>query len=509
MHTIWHSLAWKEWHEHKWKLAAMTAILCGVLAVIVVSAERDAIGVCFALLMYAALPLAVFLGASEAADERGRRTLPLLESLPVATWKHACWKLTFGVATCVVPIGISIAFAIAVCVMASTQQSEIWRDLRRLLDEFPPIVDFGNPLANWGVSSGLLAAVASVSVFLWSAAAGVRGKDQARAGVMALAVIAAWWTVVGFTAANLDPDWLRGHGSVLAAIVMGISPAGLLLVLAVVVNGEPFPIPVAIAAGSVFHIALAVWFITRYGQSAETDRYSRRTSVDRRWEIVSIGLPRRHPLTAIAWKQFRESAPIALAGLAGIAAFFAANVLTSYEFYAEHESRYVGLLESITLVIGFMVATAVGIGVFDRDLGPKINEFWRSRPIHPDLWFWTKYLTGLGVLFVVLYLPLLAGGGTLAGPFVSIGADERQMLYFHVAIYAAALAGICLVRQPIYAAILGIATILAGTGVVYYLVRPGEERLEVTLLAIEMGMAVTATLTAWLAVRYDWGRKNG
>ena len=30
MNTIWYSLAWKEWHEHKWKLAAIVATLWGV-----------------------------------------------------------------------------------------------------------------------------------------------------------------------------------------------------------------------------------------------------------------------------------------------------------------------------------------------------------------------------------------------------------------------------------------------------------------------------------------------
>ena len=37
MRTIWHSLAWKEWHEHKWKLAALTAVLCGVNALLLLN----------------------------------------------------------------------------------------------------------------------------------------------------------------------------------------------------------------------------------------------------------------------------------------------------------------------------------------------------------------------------------------------------------------------------------------------------------------------------------------
>ena len=45
MNSIFYSLAWKEWHEHKWKLAAITAILCGIAALILdLVAKQDAIG---------------------------------------------------------------------------------------------------------------------------------------------------------------------------------------------------------------------------------------------------------------------------------------------------------------------------------------------------------------------------------------------------------------------------------------------------------------------------------
>ena len=34
MRTIWFNLAWKEWHEHKWKLAALIATMWSVTALI-------------------------------------------------------------------------------------------------------------------------------------------------------------------------------------------------------------------------------------------------------------------------------------------------------------------------------------------------------------------------------------------------------------------------------------------------------------------------------------------
>ena len=68
MRTIWHSLAWKEWHEHKWKLVAITAVLWGVGALIWV-AGRSAMrsrGSCVLVTM-CMVPLAVFVGLGAAA----------------------------------------------------------------------------------------------------------------------------------------------------------------------------------------------------------------------------------------------------------------------------------------------------------------------------------------------------------------------------------------------------------------------------------------------------------
>ena len=73
-------------------------------------------------------------------------------------------------------------------------------------------------------------------------------------------------------------------------------------------------------------------------------------------------------------------------------------------YYDNDASYTVDLLVTITAMIGLLVALIVGIGMFDQDLGPRLNDFWRSRPIHPDLWFWTKYLAGLSILGLALVL---------------------------------------------------------------------------------------------------------
>ena len=99
MRTIWHSLAWKEWHEHKWKLASITAILWGVAALVLWfgdMARHVRAGDCIGDRM-CIIPLSVFVGLGAAANERSRNTLPFLQALPVPMWRAAIAKLVFRV----------------------------------------------------------------------------------------------------------------------------------------------------------------------------------------------------------------------------------------------------------------------------------------------------------------------------------------------------------------------------------------------------------------------------
>src|SRR5262245_44058669 len=103
MRTTWQALAWKEWHEHKWKLVATATIIVTLTAVSCLFV-KDAAASLPVLLTYSIVPLAVFIGAGDAAGVRGRNTLPFLQSLPVRSWPAEFWKVLFGIACCIVPI---------------------------------------------------------------------------------------------------------------------------------------------------------------------------------------------------------------------------------------------------------------------------------------------------------------------------------------------------------------------------------------------------------------------
>jgi hypothetical protein len=83
-----------------------------------------------------------------------------------------------------------------------------------------------------------------------------------------------------------------------------------------------------------------------------------------------------------------------------------------------------------------------------------------------------------------------------------------MVLGFHMAFYATATATIVLIRQPIYAAILGIGAALVGVAIVESIWGKEAINLEWMLYTSGFGTAGLATFVAWLAVRCNWGRKN-
>ena len=135
MPKIWLNLAWKEWHEHKWKLASLTAITMGSLVTLwgAGSANEYYGTIAFMFILY--LPLAsAFIAMGEAASERSRGTLPLLQALPQRPRRVAGLKLVFGVATVIAPALAAIGAATLIAMAASWLGWTRWPILSPLVD---------------------------------------------------------------------------------------------------------------------------------------------------------------------------------------------------------------------------------------------------------------------------------------------------------------------------------------------------------------------------------------
>jgi ABC-type transport system involved in multi-copper enzyme maturation permease subunit len=224
MRTIWYSLAWKEWHEHKWKLAAVTTVLVATASVPLLKYERESISAGVMMMILCVVPLAIFIGAGASAGERARGTLAFTQALPVALWKVAVQKLLFGVFTCVLPVIVTVALLLGIyysCVYAEVQP--------------PPRL--GNPWFGYGsemnVGKWLAVSVTAVisiavSLFLWIAAFGVNRKDEVSAGAWGLLAVVTWWALLVIVpiliSERKQPD--RSLAESVGELVMAASPGG-------------------------------------------------------------------------------------------------------------------------------------------------------------------------------------------------------------------------------------------------------------------------------------------
>jgi hypothetical protein len=351
---------------------------------------------------------------------------------------------------------------------------------------------------------------------------------------MALVVIVGLWTVM-MTAAAWSPrfwDWLEHDGRWLLFLAVATLPGGL---TGAELHTVAAPMAWAVVAWfGVVHAALAVWYVHRFGRVAERRVRSPQPVAFDRAHPGWLAPPRRTPWSAIIWKQFRESGPIALVGLAGALAIGAVATIVVAREPAAPAGEYLTVFLVVSffagMYLGGISTLVIGIGAYLRDLEPRLHTFWRSRPISPDAWYWTKCATGLAVVLLAFQLPMLLVPAKvpmewLGGDINSAGELLRMQLYsllVFLAAYGAAVGTTSLVRNAVYAAILSIGALALGSWTAAATVEIGSKALGHKLPPMYFdspestpvymtGLAVVAivgTLVGWLAVRYDWGRKS-
>lgn len=523
MKSVWRSLLWKEWREHRWKLAALAgmAVVTPVLMYLIwPQARREdffaTIPATLALLIPAS---ALFLGMHAAAGERSRGTNHFLEALPAPMTRPAAAKLLLG------------AISIFAIVAAAIGVAAFWN----WVVMNPQYLDYhafnlGSLASPWGIRSWfgavfVTAASGGVSLFLWMAATGVNRSDEVRAGAVGLLSVLLCWAAILLPSVyqsirgeqHLDDRWLRtlqsaapgGPASVFGPPTLLAYPAG------VVMNSwwqDYWPYLAAIA---IVHGALAAWYIARFGRIASRRHFV--IELPTRFSLTSdwLGPPRRSPLSALAWKQLRESAPLPLLG----AALMIVAVLCVCAARWDSpllRSSVLSVSTAVWLIMGAFVAIVAGIGTFMDDLRPGLYTFWRSRPIDVDRWFVVKFSLSVIPTIVILAIPPLLVGAyfwtTAAFPSrqeVGISSAIGYGLLAQIALFAMAAAAMALLRHAIYASIL---TIAAGVVCAFVLQALGSQVApHHAWIAVAIAFAMPtliATTTTWLAVRNDWGWKS-
>jgi hypothetical protein len=496
MTSVWRSLLWKEWREHRWKPAIIVgACLLMPAPFALVDVQYYVPGAAMMLMFFAPLA-AMFLGAGIAAGEQSRGTIRFLQTLPAPISKPALAKLLWSGMIAATP-AIIAALALLCYWLATEAPFELG----------PPMIAV--------VASG----IAAVSLMTWVAASGVNLSDEVRAGAVGLLVITVVWSaflLIGYAWTDdlNNAPWPRPLR--IAAAGAPASTAGLLdssiaddelgwpenLVL----RSWPFALVMLVSHG-----ALATWFVRRFGRSGP----SRSPSGEPAVVVVAPGWlspPRSRPLTAMIWKQARESAPLALVGGVAIPllALLVAVMAAGLNDYAVPEVL-LNVVPGTWLVVGLFVAVVAGIGVFLDDLRPGLHTFWRSRPINVDQWFTVKLVTGLLVTVVsltaapLIIVAILESRQSFEPP---LGEPRPlalvwQGLLFHGVAYLVAVLSIILVRHAVYAALLTISVVAAIPIAMSDFV--GDLRGEMFCGALA---AVAVIAVARLALRNDWGWKG-
>ncbi len=526
MRTIWQSLAWKEWHEHKWKLAALLAIMWGVALLPLVEMERGTLLGVRLVLAIGIVPLAIFVGLGTAAGERSRGTLQFLQALPVPMWRVALHKFAFGLVTIILPALLTLALAYAWC-----------KCLDLLGVKYGAASDFNfrkgnpaNPFAlgtnSWFLDSALIAFLVAGSFYVWTIAFGVNRKDEVSAGAVALAAIVGWGLLLTLVWLFLA-YWSTGPSSAqetkdlewLAVVGLSSAPGGLAPV-ADIAQQDSRLLLLGISMAAIIHVSLAAWYVCRFARISDLEIRSPETAPIGARGLDWLGPPRRSPVAAIAWKQLRESGPIVLAGLAVVAG---ATALFYFPNNGDFAPSLGDVLIGVSMALGFCLAIVIGIGVMLHDVRPGLNTFWRSRPIDADLWFWIKFLSGLAILLAAIYGPTLVIASLSGSLGFDRGLPPDAYLFpvMHITLFAAAVAMTCLTRQAVYAAILSIALTYLGValvglvivvgGLLGWLDRTPGDLFEMTEPIVAAGLVfsfIVSTLLAWLAVRNDWGQKS-
>lgn len=465
------SLLWVQWRETRIYLAVFVAwmllAVCYGIGYEVGHKLRAAVGGFSGQAMLYSIFAAVFLAMRTAQGELSNGTIGFSASLPVSLRRIGAARIGTAAATLAIPILIAAAvlsFALIGGLIEQAAPRSI-PCLKRLTErETAPLLTSLEQL--WSVA--IIAIFGGIELLLTLSLFGCWLRSQKQVGllgaVMGLGTILAGgllWMVERLPISQLI------YGAILPQSLViqwghrdGVGSytdhelaqcRWVSLVLAV---------PVLLIIGFLF--------TTQYGRL----RNSAPVGTSRRgrwlppaiWSYIPVRLSSRH--AALIWLELRQSLPLVLWGFVfGCLITIFTVVTESQGLYSTSESLRSELPHSMAFV-GLLWAAVVGSGLYSDELREDLGAFWRSRPISPTAWFWTKFIVGLVVVLSVLdgFTILAAWNAPRDTP--TQGMSWSYILCFplqHAWMYSLAVLGTCWLRKPVIGGFLAIL----GFGVVH------------------------------------------
>ena len=381
-------------------LAALTAIVFLTLFLICFSFRNNFVEV-FSIVTTSfscyAFMATFFIAMSVAGGESSRGTMPFLQSMPVPMWQAAAAKLLLAALTLVVPLLLVMAFIYLPFLLGageneSVQQAIAW-DHRHT----------GHPwgIEDWFTSRLVGTVLGTLSMLLWLAAVGVNRSDEIRAGAVGFLTVAVIWMCVAclfhFAEKNELPDFEEG-----LRVAMASAPGGPGFAASKADNRLPY-----VLTALVGHALVGAWFLGRFGRVKHKPK--RGGSGQSTAELgYALGRPMRSQLSATAWKQMRETGPLALVALTATVGF-----ATLVYFSADTDNIREGygiLIMGIGAYMTFFVVIVAGIGLYLEELKPGLNNFLAVAADRIESLVWRQICCGLaGAVRTPRYSDLLGG----------------------------------------------------------------------------------------------------
>jgi hypothetical protein len=461
MNAIMKKLVWKEFQEQKWAVAGVAAVALAIpLSYVFRDVNLALMGLALSLTIY---PIAagVFFGTRAAAGERTYRSASFVAALPVSHRLLGMTRLLSALVAAFVPL-------LGLLVLAGV------------------LAPFGDESARAGAWPFLVMFTMAVLATMWclaiSAAAGLGQTTEIRAGMVGLMGILISW-IMGSSALIMVNGFLTNRYAVAPISTQFIVAAGSsLTALAVtVLASEAFIGRYSLALGAFVGPSVKGWVIPR-------------------WNVQIFSAP----MTALIGKAVREMGLLGLEvlGVSLLLSVLAAGMGMPNNNHPETLTRSLtGALPMILLVAGYVLAVLIGVGAVIGDVQPGVSTFWRSRPISPAAWYWTKYGVGLSTMLLAVEIPAVILVGPDAG---HIFRSDRGVLWWLLmwnVTFSFALTATCLVRQPGYAAILsigGVSVLYAVIEAAFGSLMPGDAIAPMSILGPVFVVAFfISTLVGW------------
>ena len=439
---IWRNLFWKEWHEQKWKLLALTAIALSVcVALLFQDLGNVAFSLVFTSMAYAMLA-PILMGMGVCAGEHATGVIQFVRAQPVSMRRMASVRWIAGACVMLIPLICVTAICwIVMCSVDQVGQKSVRTSAFLQLD------------STWRESSALfvlsLAGKAGcLNLYAWIAAVAVNQRTEFRAGLVGLLVIVAM-IFAGIGGMSAWDNHLPSI-SVPSLFFLMSSPLVSLGIVDFIWHSLQGLVFVAVVWQLLLTMCLMQVMVFRYGREERGfsgDFFTRAKT--KMTESIQLGKPLSSQWRALLWLQIRQSLPVCVVGLCLVSTI----VLTSGGFAPDS-------FDSMYPIIGCVLALLIGVGTFVSELQPELHTFWRSRPISPSSWFWFKFIGGaiamIGLFDVPCILLIWSGFVQSSSPgFASLFPLLLHLLCYSIAVFMA-----CILRHTTYATVFAVGALI-------------------------------------------------